>query len=214
MSLRIVIFGASGATGQLLTQQALAGGHQATAVVRRPEEFGQQHANLDVVRGDVYDAASVAAAIKGQDAVLSVVGVPYSWKAITTYSRSATTIVQSMHDGGVRRLIMTSSGGTNPHYDPAEGFFFGRLIKSTIGRSTYADMRAQEAMVMESNLEWTIVRPARLVTHPTVTAYAIREAYIIPGKLRTARADLVDFMLSQIGDDQYKRKAVAIASDV
>ena len=109
---------------------------------------------------------------------------------------------------------MTSSGGTNPHYDPAEGFFFGRLIKSTIGRSTYADMRAQEAIVMESNLEWTIVRPARLVTHLTVTAYAIREAYIIPGKFRTARTDLVDFMLSQIGDDQYKRKAVAIASDV
>jgi putative NADH-flavin reductase len=196
-----------------LTQQALAGGHQATAVVRRPEAFGQQHANLHVVRGDVYDAASVAAAIKGQDAVLSVVGVPYSWKTITTYSRSTTTIVQSMHDG-VRRLIMTSSGGTNPHYDPAEGFFFGQLIKPTIGRSTYADMRAQEAIVMGSTLDWTIVRPARLVTHPTVTVYAIREAYIIPGKLRTARTDLVDFMLSQLGDDQHKRKAVAIASDV
>jgi uncharacterized protein YbjT (DUF2867 family) len=171
MSLRIVIFGANGKTGQILTQQALARGHTVTAVTRRPAQFGQQHAKLHGVLGDVYDVPSIAAAITGQDAVLSVVGVPYTWKTITAYSQSATAIVQSMQAAGVRRLLCTSSGGTNPHYDPAEGFVFGRIIKATIGRSTYSDMRKQEALVMRSPLDWTIVRPALLVTHPTITAY-------------------------------------------
>jgi hypothetical protein len=60
----------------------------------------------------------MAAAIAGQDAVLSVAGVPYSWKAITVYSQSATAIVQGMQENGVQRLLCTSSGGTNPNFDP------------------------------------------------------------------------------------------------
>jgi uncharacterized protein YbjT (DUF2867 family) len=179
---------------------------------RRPEQFGQQHENLRVVCGDVYDPPTMAAAIAGQDAVLSVAGVPYSWKAITVYSQSATAIVQGMQANGVQRLLCTSSGGTNPNFDPREGFIFGRIIKPTIGRSTYKDMQRQEAIVMSSNLDWTIVRPALLVEHPAITSYRIEEAYILPNGLRTARTDLADFMLSNITNTEYVRKAVAIAS--
>ena len=78
MSLKIALFGANGASGRILTEQALARGYSVTAVTRRPEQFAQQHENLLVVRGDVYDPPTVAAAIAGQDAVLSVVGAPFS----------------------------------------------------------------------------------------------------------------------------------------
>ena len=214
MGIRLVIFGANGPTGQILTQQALEHGHHVTAVTRRPEQFALQHAHLHIVRGDVYDVSSVAAAITGQDAVLSVVGVPYAWKAITVYSQSATALVQCMQAAGLRRLLCTTSGGTYPHASSAEGFIFGRIIKPTIGRSTYTDMRAEEAIVMQSTLDWTIVRPSRLVMHPTVTAYQAVEGYRVPGKRRTARIDVADFMLKQLTDDQYIRKAVAVASDL
>ncbi len=214
MSLRIVIFGANGPTGQILTRQALAKGYSVTAVTRHPEQFGQQHEQLRVVYGDVYEPSSVAAAIRDQDAVLSVIGVPYSWKAITVYSQSATAIVQGMQAASVRRLLCTSAGGTNPHFDPDEGFVFGRIIKPTIGRTLYKDMRRQEKIVMDSDLDWTIVRPAQLVTHPTVTSYQVKEAYMVPGQRRTAYTDLADFMLTNISGDRYLRKAVAVASTV
>jgi putative NADH-flavin reductase len=214
MSLRIVIFGANGPTGQILTRQALAKGYSVTAVTRHPEQFGQQHEQLRVVYGDVYEPSSVAAAIRNQDAVLSVVGAPFSWKAITVYSQSATAIVQGMQAAGVRRLLCTSAGGTNPHFDPDEGFVFGLIIKPTIGRTLYKDMRRQEKIVMDSDLDWTIVRPARLVTHPTVTSYQIKEAYMVPGQRRTAYVDVADFMLTNITGDHYLRKAVAIASPI
>src|SRR4051794_39698374 len=69
--MHIAVFGANGATGRLLTKQALAAGHAVTAVTRRPEEFPIRDARLQVMRGDVFDLASVAQAVAGQDAVLS-----------------------------------------------------------------------------------------------------------------------------------------------
>jgi putative NADH-flavin reductase len=211
---RLVIFGANGPTGQILTRQALSQGYCVTAVTRRPEQFGQQHDNLRVVYGDVYDLASVADSIKGQDVVVSLVGLPYSWKPVTIYSQCATAIVLGMQRAGVRRLLFTSSGGTNPHYDPTEGFIFGRIIKPTIGRSTYKNLREAEAVVMQSDLDWTIVRPARLVNHPTIGAYLCAEGYVVPGKLSTTRTSLAGFLLCEIADDHYHHAGVAVASDI
>lgn len=214
MSLSIVIFGANGPTGQFLTEQALKRGYLVTAVTRRPEQFGQRDENLRVLRGDVNDPPSITAAIEGQAAVLSVVGVPYTWNAITTYSQSARAIVDGMQAAGVKRLICTTSGGTYPGYHPAEGFFFGRLLKPTLGRTTYTDMRRLEAVVMASDCDWTIVRPGQLITTPVVTRYYVEEGYFLAGKHRTGRADVADFMLNQLTNMKYLRKGVAIASDV
>lgn len=215
MSLRIVIFGANGPTGQIMTEQALAKGYSVTAVTRRPKEFGQQHAHLHVRYGDVYEPTTIASAIQDQDAVLSVIGAPFSWKEITVYSQGATAIVQGMQAAGVRRLLCTTAGGTNPGFALRnEGLVFGLLIKPIIGRTLYKDMRQMEQIVMASDLDWTIARPAQLVKHPTVTAYQVEEAYMVPGQRRTAYTDLADFMLSNMTAERYVRKAVAIASPI
>ena len=65
---------------------------------------------------------------------------------------------------------------------------------------------------MSSDLDWTIVRPARLVDHAGTTAYRVEEAYVLPNGMQTARRDLADFMLNNITDSEYVNKAVAIAS--
>jgi putative NADH-flavin reductase len=71
---RIVIFGAAGATGRALVTQALTQGHQVTAFVRTPAKFDSKHAGLNMVQGDVADAAAVERALFGQDAVLCALG--------------------------------------------------------------------------------------------------------------------------------------------
>jgi uncharacterized protein YbjT (DUF2867 family) len=70
----VVVFGASGRTGRLLVEQALAAGHAVTAFVRDPARLPVTHARLRVVRGDVRDPQRVAEAVAGQDAVLSALG--------------------------------------------------------------------------------------------------------------------------------------------
>src|SRR5713226_2278903 len=81
--MNIVIFGANGRTGQLLTKQAVAEEYAVTAVTRHPETFPLRNARLQVMGGDVFDLFSVERAVAGQDAVLSTLGVPYSFKPIT-----------------------------------------------------------------------------------------------------------------------------------
>ena len=74
--MKIVVFGATGGTGERIVERALAEGHEVVAVARKPEAFTTRHSRLKVVKGDVLDPASVATAIVGADAVLSSVGLP------------------------------------------------------------------------------------------------------------------------------------------
>src|SRR5438105_131666 len=73
--MKLLIFGATGGTGRALMEQALEQGHVVTAFARDPAQVRTVHSNLRVVRGDILDPASVEAAVRGQDAALSALGV-------------------------------------------------------------------------------------------------------------------------------------------
>jgi putative NADH-flavin reductase len=215
--MNLVIFGANGPTGRLLTKQALASGHAVTAVTRHPETFPLQNARLQVMRADVFDLSSVEQAVAGQDAVLSTLGAPYSFKPITLYSQGMAYIVQAMNHYGVRRLVCVSSSATDPqtrYHDTGGGFIFEKILKpiiiNSIGRTMYADMQRMETLVMKSHLDWTIVRPSGLFEMEAVTNYQVAEAFI-RGRF-TSRADLAGCMLQQLTTDQYLHKAVAVAT--
>lgn len=210
--MRLVIFGANGPVGNLLTQQALSEGHEVSAVTRHPETFPIQHERLIVLFGDVFNADDVARSIRGQGAVLSLFGVPFTMRPVTVYSQGTANIIEAMREFSVNRLVCCTAGGTNPKYDPAEGFIFGRIIKPIIGRTLYADMRRMEAIVMASDLEWTIARPAQLVDASVVSAYRVAEGYMVSAMRKTARLDLADFMLQEAVNPRHVRKAVAVAT--
>src|SRR5215472_6968329 len=73
--MKLLIAGATGATGLELMEQALEAGHTVTAFARRPASVRLKHPNLKVHQGDILDYAAVKAAVRGQDAVLSALGV-------------------------------------------------------------------------------------------------------------------------------------------
>ena len=212
--MRIVIFGANGGTGRLLTAQALARGHAVTAVTRRPDTFPVRHDALRLLRGDAFDPASVRAAVAGHDAVLSTLGTPFTRKPISLYSQGTAHIVEAMDEQGLRRLVCVSSSATHPQPNPEAGFFFEKVLQPfvtrVIGRTTYADLQRMETLVSNSALDWVIVRPSGLFDTPTVTAYQVAEAHL-NGRF-TSRADLADCMIRQLDSDQYVRKTLAVAT--
>jgi putative NADH-flavin reductase len=101
--MNIVIFGASGGTGQELVKQGLASGHAVTAFVRNANSVAAQP-RLTVLAGDVYRGEEVAAAIRGKDAVLSALGARTLGKS-DLLEASMTNIVAGMKEIGVGRLI-------------------------------------------------------------------------------------------------------------
>jgi putative NADH-flavin reductase len=209
--MRTVVFGATGPTGRRLTEQALAAGHQVTAVTRRPGGI-LPRAGLTVVTADAADPDAVAGAVAGSDAVLSSLGTAPSRKPITVYSRGNANIVAAMHRHGVKRLITVSSSMMDPAWRPTGEFFFNNvmdpLVNRRVARTAHEDMRRMEALVRDSDLDWTITRPSGLFDHPQVTAYQVRED--VADGLFTARADLAASMVAQLADDRFVRRAMAV----
>jgi putative NADH-flavin reductase len=212
--MRIVIFGANGQTGRLLTGQALAAGHEVVAVTRRPAEFPMTHDRLTVVEADARDAPAVDRAVKGADAVLSALGVPFTRNQVTIYSDSTARIIAAMTRYEVKRLIVVSSSATEPHHHADGGFLLNRvlqpLVTATIGKTTYADMRRMESLVRGSGLDWTIMRPSGLFDAPGVTAYDLHQDQA-PGVF-TSRAGLAASMLEQAADTRFVRKVAAVTT--
>jgi putative NAD(P)-binding protein len=112
--------------------------------------------------------------------------------------------------------ICVSSSALDPqarYDDTGGGFIFEKMMKPIImnilGRTSYEDLKKMEALVMNSELDWTIVRPSSLVETAKVTEYKVAEGFV--GRY-TSRTDLADFMLRQLTNSQYLHKTVSIAA--
>lgn len=210
----IAIFGANGATGRLLTGQALDEGYEVIAVTRNPQAFALRHPRLRVARADVYDAGAVSDVLEGTQAVLSTLGVPFSREPVTVYSAGVKNIIAGMRRHAIRRLVVVSSSATYPHYHADGGFLLNRvmqpLVTATIGRTTYADMRGMEEIVRQTDLDWTIVRPSGLFDLPHVTNYRL-DVDEAPGVF-TSRCDLAACMLAELRDTRFIRKNLAVTT--
>ncbi|MGV9800157.1 NAD(P)-dependent oxidoreductase [Mycobacterium sp. NPDC003449] len=198
--MRIVIFGANGGTGRDLTRRALDHGHSVVAVTRHPDEFPVTGTGLTVARADVRDAGTLPGVIDGADAVLSTLGVTFTRDEVDTYSVGITNIVDAMRRTGVQRLAAVSSAAIGDY--PTHGLPFAlRLVQPAItrifGKTLYDDMRRMEAIVADSGLRWTIVRPSGLFDLPYVTDY--RAGQQNPLGAYTSRTDLADYLLKLAG---------------
>jgi putative NADH-flavin reductase len=206
--MKLTILGANARTGRLLVQQALDAGHEVTAFLRNPDGYSIQHANLKLVKGDSMDAAAVAAAIAGADAVLNTVG-PVKNAPDGLMQTTAKHIIDGMHKAGVRRLVYLTGAGVKDAQDPPS---FGAtvmvpLMKLMAGK-VLADSEAGARLVQASDLDWTVVRAPRLGDDPPRGKYTT--GYIKAGFTPMSRADVADFMLKQVTDKKYLRQSPII----
>jgi len=214
--MKITVFGANGRTGRQLVRQALAAGHDVVAVTRRPAEFPISHDQLTIAKADVRDKLAVQRVLEiGSDAVLSTLGVPFDKKPIDIYSDGITKITEAMTRQGIKRIVAVSSTAVEPHPHAEGGFLLNRimqpLVSKTIGKTTYADMRAMEAILRRSNLAWTVVRSAGLFDADHVsTNYKVSDGPL--DGVFTSRADLAALVLAQATDLSHIGKTIEITT--
>lgn len=211
VSRNVLVLGATGGTGQQLVTQALQQGHRVTALVREPPQLSLASDRLRVLGGSVTDDGSaLATAMRGQDVVISALGVGKSFKSGGLIAESVPRIVRAMKDEGIRRIIFTSAFGVGEtHRDvPLVPRLFIRLLLQDV----YRDKAAGEAQLIESELDWTLVYPSGLVDGAASGRYRAGERLPLRGFPRIARADVAAFLLTQIDDATYVRKRVLISS--
>lgn len=207
--MNILIFGASGATGHEIVEQALSQGHAVTAFVRTPAKLTVRHDQLKLAQGDVKDQASVERAVKGQDAVLSALGVSKPLKRDPVVVLGVNNIIKAMEQNNVKRLVYLSFIGVGESRKDS-GFLIRNVI-SRIVRNEIADHEEKERLVRSSRLEWTIVRPPKLTNGAPKGVYRSGEDITATSFLPTmSRGDVADFMIRQLSDNRFVRKAPRI----
>lgn len=204
--MKIAIFGSTGKTGLLTLFQALDKGHTVTAFARNPAMVKITHKNIIVIQGDILEYSKVKEAVRGQDVIISTLGVN-SRKFTTTLSEGTTNILKAMEECGVKRFICMSSAGILGN---DAGFFFGKIIIPLLLKEVFKDKIRQMKIIQESNVDWVIVRPTGLTDSPKTGRYKITPD--IPKSRTVPRADVADFMLKLTTDRQYDGKMPAISS--
>lgn len=216
--MRIVLFGATGRTGQPLIDQALERGHEVVAFVRDTAglpQTVQEDSHVTVVEGDAYNGEDVARAIGGDgnpvDAVVSVLGQTSDGPddLLTVAGGHA---LAAMDENGVERLITLVGAGVREDGESLtlSGRVMGALLK-LMARSVLEDARDHVEMVRDSNTRWTVVRPPRLTEDAHTGEFRHGTDITLGMRDTAARANVAEFILDCLEDNQYVHEMPKIA---
>ena len=159
--MKLTIFAATGGIGRHLVGQAIAAGHDVTAVARNPVSLP---AEVRAVRADLATAqpAALATTVGGADAVLSALG-PRSKAEYGIAATGTRAIAGAMQAAGVRRVVVVSAAPVGtvasprpPKHDPGDGFVMRHLLSPLISaalRGLYADLALMEDILADSGLD-------------------------------------------------------------
>jgi putative NADH-flavin reductase len=209
---KLIIFGGTGGTGMEVIKQALEKGFLVTAIIRQPHNFQLQHSLLKIVKGDVMQPASYEQELVNAHAIISCLGSGRSTKPTRVYSQGISNIISAMSNTGVRRLICVSAGAL--YVNKEMGLFnriLIRLLLEPILKEPYADMRLMEGTILNSQLDWSIVRPARLTNKPVSGKYRAIIDLPIKRPFSISRADLAHYLLSIVDAPATVQKIISIA---
>jgi uncharacterized protein YbjT (DUF2867 family) len=211
--MKLTVFGATGGIGGQVVRQALAAGHEVTAVVRAAGRFDVNHPALEVATvPGLTDPDVLRPALEDSDAAISGVG-PRGRKDGPVASNTTRGILAAMEASGVGRLVAVSAVPVGPVPD-GESFVNRRILLPFIGafaRDVYVDLAEMEDEIRRSTTQWTIVRPPKLVNKPLTGNYRTVVGGNVPRGYSISRADVAHAMLAALDDPATLNQPIGIA---
>ncbi|HMU43938.1 MAG TPA: SDR family oxidoreductase [Ignavibacteriaceae bacterium] len=210
--MKLLIIGATGGTGRELVKQALELGHKITILVRNSEKVLTVHPSLQVINGNVLNIKEVEQAVSGQDAVISSLGHKRFFIKTNILSEGTKNIIASMEKQNVKRFICITTLGINDSRFRL-GLYYTLFTIPIILFFYFRDKSKQEKLIMNSKLDWTIVRPGQLTNSKLTGEYQVGNNvgnYFITKTI--SRANVAHFILSQLCDKTFFHKKVGIVN--
>ena|ERR1035437_7521818 len=207
----IIVFGASGGTGLEVVAQLLEAGHHVTVLLRHPDKFSIRHEQLRIIQGDVLQPLTFENLFFGVDVVISCLG-SRNREPTTVYSEGVTNILNEMQKVDVTRIICLSAGGVV--VPPNATFIMKFVIKYILQRLfkySYADMLKMETVLKNSDLNWTVIRPPRLLNGDKTGIYRTITNDYLPNMSSLKRADLAHYIIHHLDDEKTFKNRVEIS---
>jgi putative NADH-flavin reductase len=213
--MKLTIFGATGFSGQAILAEALKQGHEVTILVRDASKIPIKHKNLTIIEGNVLDPQTVASVIHHQEAVIQCLGVggKGDGKPTTFISDATKIIVDEMQNQKIKRLIAMSNvgAGNSIAFQP---WFFTKIILPYFMKwlkVIIEDKNRMEPIIMNSNLDWTIVRCPNIVDklakgtcNATLDGKGLKLSITLP--------DLSKFMVDQLKQTAFIKQAPSVSN--
>ncbi|MFO0554350.1 MAG: NAD(P)H-binding protein [Polyangiaceae bacterium] len=209
--MNIAVFGATGLTGGLVVERALAAGHRVTALVRNPDSVRRKHERLTVIGGSPTSPADVEACVRGADVVIHCLGVggKGDGKPTTLISDSVKAALTAMQKHGVTRIVCMSNvgtGGSGP-------WLLNRIVVPLFFRwlrPIVDDKERMERALRDSSLEWIAVRLVGITEGP---AKPIRTTADGKGLgLTITAASIAEFLLARATGPEFLRQTPSISN--
>ena len=170
---KILILGATGRTGKLLLRQMLHRGYEVNVLIRDTERL-VKHENISVFEGTPTDVKALEKAMEGCEVVISALNISrtsdFPWAKLRTQpdflSQTLNNVIQLGTDIGVIRVIVISAWGVGDTRSHIPWWFKWIIDYSNIGVA-YRDHERQEKLLVESGIEYTIIRPVGLINSET-----------------------------------------------
>ena len=210
--MKIFLIGGTGGTGTELIKQGLERGHIITALVRNPKKLNLNYPNLKIVKGNILIPDSFDKAMRGHDVVLSALGHKKFFIPTKILSKGTSNLINAMKKNNIKRFICISSLGVNDSRFRL-GLYYTLFTIPVILFFYFLDRSRQEKLIMNSDLDWTIIRPGQLTNGRRRTDYRHGPnvgSYILTKTI--SRATVAQFMLNQLEDQTYIRKTPGITN--
>ena len=205
--MNLLVFGATGKTGRLVIERALAKGHTVTALVRDPIKLTRP--NVRVFAGNATNPSDVLAAMRGQQAVIETIGGTTPYQSTTLETDAIQAIIHAMHEEHVQRLISVTMMGIGDSRAQAP-FWYRYLLMPTFLHGSTEDKTHKEAAIASSHLDYVIVRPPILKDTAPLGYVTLLRPHATGHTI--TRADLANFLVDQLETNTNLSRAVTVVN--
>tara|TARA_X000001036_G_C20627988_1_gene785935 strand:+ start:130 stop:786 length:657 start_codon:yes stop_codon:yes gene_type:complete len=216
--LRILLLGATKGLGKEILKEALSLGFEINCLVRNTKKFPVEQNNIRVFEGDATSSIDLENAVQDSKIIISTLNVMrknlFPWSNITndknTISKSSKNIIEISKRKKIKHLISVSAWGVNESLDHIP-IWFKLLIKNSNLKYPYIDHGKSEKLLVNSNLNWTILRPSALVNF--LNNHQVKESISLKNKpsLIISRKSLAKFIINIVDKKNYYNKIVTVS---
>ena len=216
--MHILILGATGRTGRILVNEALKRGHRVNVLVGHKGSLSMNHNLVNAYEGTPLNIFTLAESMAGCDAVLSTLNISrisdFPWSKLRTskdfLSASMQKILEASQKEHVKRIIITTAWGVAETKSDIP-FWFRWLIDHSNIRYPYQEHERQEAMLKNSDTNWTIVRPVGLTDSEKEKGIKITLNNMPKPSLTVSRRSVALFMLDVLENDLYNKQCPVVS---
>lgn len=212
--MKLVLFGATGHVGHAILEEALARGHDVTAIVRDAARLIKQHEKLRVVVGNVAPSSSWLASAKGADAVIASLSARRDGDN-DTIPHAAKTLLDTLPGAGVKRLLWVG-GAASLETAPGVRVIDDPHFPAAWKPEAEAQIRALDVFrASKADIDWTYISPAALLEDGARTGtYRVGHDTLLTDASGTSRISVPDYavaLLDRLDKHDALRQRITVA---